>query len=520
MRGASERRMNQSRYQQKEQGQVFKSLRSFRFRMTLYFATMVIFVVLLFGGSVLGFFSYMQIQKTDKSLEESSSRLALNLATQGSFFLSSREYLILRATWRLLHIDFQVFDEGLNAYISSDPSHSPTFALSPRLVAKLLRKGQGLQTIDLVNQEVLSKKSWMAPWHNSPGHSLLRVGWKQIRLPTRSYYVVVGVPLDDFLAARFQIFQMMLVAGLGVLFLSLVIGYQSATRAMRPIRTMNEAVSQVSIDNLSVRIPIDQAEKEIAELGNRINVMLNGLERSVLQLKQFTSDVSHELRTPIAVIKGKIEVTMLRERDPEYHKKSLQEISRQVQNMQSMVEGLLELARLDTLTGLEEVDRSDLFLIAEDVIDHLEDLINQKEQRLYQDLDFAPVRGKPPLLNRLIANLLDNGSKYTPKGGKLGIRTFVDRSRGKSCIEVWDTGHGMDQEGIQRCFDRFWRADTARTTPGYGLGLALVQRIAQLHEAELEIESSPGQGSTFRVCFPLDESALADYENEEDQEQA
>lgn len=485
--------------------------------MTLYFATMVILVVLLFGGFVLGFFSYLQIQETDRSLENSSSRLALNLATQGSFFLSSREYLLLRATWRLLHIDFQVFDEGLNAYISSAPSHSPTFALSPRLVAKLLRKGQGLQTVDLIDQELLPGHTWWAPWHNSPGHPLLRVGWKQIRLPTRSYYVVVGMPLESFLAARFQIFRMMLAAGLGVLFFALIIGYQSATRAMRPIRIMNEAVSQVSIDNLGIRIPIDQAEKEIAELGNRINVMLDDLERSVLQLKQFTSDVSHELRTPIAVIKGKIEVTMLRERDPEYHKKSLNDISRQVQNMQSMVEGLLELARLDALTGLEEVDRSDLFLVAEDVVDHLEDLISRKEQHLYQDIDFAPVRGKPSLLNRLIANLLDNGSKYTPPGGKLGIRTWVNRADGKSCVEVWDTGPGMDKEGIRRCFDRFWRADTARTTPGYGLGLALVQRIAQLHEAELQIESSPGQGSTFRVCFPLDESALADYEKEDDQ---
>ncbi len=501
----------------KEQGRVFNSLRSFRFRMTLYFSAMVIAVVLLFGGSVLSFFTYLQIQKTDRSLESSSSRLALNLATQGSFFLSSREYLLLRATWRLLHLDFQVFDEGLNAYISNAPTETPAFALSPRLVAKLLRKGQGFQTVDLVNQEIIPMGTWLVPWHREPDHNLLRVGWKQIRLPTRSYYVVVGIPLDDFLAARFQIFQMMLLSGLGALIMSLFIGYQSASRAMQPIRTMNDAVSQVSIDNLGVRIPCYQASREIAELGNRINLMLDDLERSVLQLKQFTSDVSHELRTPIAVIKGKIEVTLLREREPEYHKKSLKDISRQIQNMQSMVEGLLELARLDALTGLEEVDRCDLFLISEDVVDHLDDLISNRNQHLYQDLDFAPVRGKPPLLNRLVSNLLDNGSKYTPQGGKLGIRTWINRNRGKACVEIWDTGPGMDQEGIQRCMDRFWRADTARTTPGYGLGLALVHRIVQLHEANLEIESSPGQGSTFRVCFPLDESALADYESETDE---
>ena len=500
----------------KEQGQVFQRLRSFRFRMTLYFATMVVAVVLLFGGSVLGFFTYLQIQKTDTSLEDSSSRLALNLATQGSFFLSSREYLLLRATWRLLHLDFQVFDEGLNAYINNDPAQTPAFALSPRLVAKLLRKGQSLQTVDLVDQEILPMGTWLVPWHSLPDHSLLRVGWKQIRLPTRSYYVVVGIPLDDFLAARFQIFQMMMLSGLGVLVIALFIGYQAASRAMLPIRKMNEAVSQVSIDNLSVRIPYSQAGREIAELGNRINLMLGDLERSVLQLKQFTSDVSHELRTPIAVIKGKIEVTLLRERDPEYHKKSLEDISRQIQNMQSMVEGLLELARLDALTGLEEVDRSDLFLVTEDVVDHLEDLISRRQQHLFQDLDFTPVRGRPPLLNRLISNLVDNASKYTPQGGKLGIRTWVNRNRGKSCLEVWDTGPGMGPEEVRRCMDRFWRADTARTTPGYGLGLALVHRIAELHTAELEIESSPGQGSTFRICFPLDESALADYESEKD----
>lgn len=485
-------------------------LRSFRFKMTLYYCLVLLGLVLGFGGAVLGFFSYFQIDSMNRSLRESSSRVAFHLATQGIFFIDSEEYILLRGTWSLLHLDFQIYDEGLNAHVGGSGRLHPGFALSPVLVGRLLRQGQEPRTVNLLEQDFAPRHLWLMPWYQPPGRSLIRVTWQQIRLPTRSYYVVVGMSLDSFLAARSQIAYVVVVtaaiAGLAALFL----GYGAAVRAMEPLTTINRFIAQVSIDNLGMRLPFG-GDREIAELALHLNEMLDKLERSVHQLKQFTSDVSHELRTPIAVVKGKIEVSLLRDRDPTYYRKSLGEISKQVGNMQNMVEVLLELARLDALTGLEEPEAVDLCLIAEEVADAMAPIVASRRQKLRLDLDLAPILGRQGLLLRLVSNLLDNASKYTPEEKELGIRTGFHEARREAYIEVWDSGPGMEEEGVRRCFDRFWRADRARSTPGYGLGLTLVQRVAQLHRAEVDIDSVIAAGTTFRLRFPLDVQALADY---------
>lgn len=486
-------------------------LRSFRFKMTLYYAFILVGLIVLFSGTVLAFFTYFQINSMNRSLEESSSRVAFHLANQGIFFIDSEEYLVLRGTWSLLHLDFQIYDEGLNAHVGGTGKLHPGFALSPVLVGRLLRQGQQPRTVNLLEQDFAPRSLWLLPWQNPPGHSLIRVTWQEIRLPARSYYVVVGMSLDNFLAARSQIAHVMVVtaalAGLAALFL----GHRAAGRAIEPLTTINRLISQVSIDNLDLRLPLEGADREIAELALHLNEMLDKLERSVHQLKQFTSDVSHELRTPIAVVRGKIEVSLLKERDPDYYRRSLGEISKQVANMQNMVEVLLELARLDALSGLEETEPVDLCVIAEEVADNMAPILSERAQKLQLDLDMAPLEGRQGLILRLATNLLDNASKYTPEGKALGIRTTTDENTGKAILEVWDSGPGMDSEGIRRCFDRFWRADRARSTPGYGLGLTLVQRVAQLHQATMEIDAKPGQGTTFRILFPVDRKTLEEY---------
>lgn len=486
-------------------------LRSFRFKMTLYYCFILLGLVVGFGGAVLAFFTYFQIDSMNRSLEESSSRVAFHLATQGIFFIDSEEYLLLRGTWSLLHLDFQIYDEGLNAHVGGSGKLHPGFALSPVLVSRLLRQGQQPQTVNLLEQDFAPRHLWLMPWYQPPGRSPIRVTWQEIRLPTRSYYVVVGMSLDNFLAARSQIAYVMVItaaiAGLAALFL----GYGAAVRAMEPLTTINAFISQVSIDNLDLRLPFEGKDREISELALHLNEMLNKLERSVQQLKQFTSDVSHELRTPIAVIRGKIEVSLLKERDPDYYKKSFGEISKQVANMQNMVEVLLELARLDALSGVEDPDDVDLCLIAEDVADNMAPILAKRNQKLHLNLDLAPLRGRQGLILRLATNLLDNASKYTPEGKDLGMRTHSDEEKNHAILEVWDSGPGMDAEGVQRCFDRFWRADRSRATPGYGLGLTLVHRVAQLHRAKMEIDSALDKGSTFRLLFPLDRKTLEEY---------
>ena len=118
------------------------------------------------------------------------------------------------------------------------------------------------------------------------------------------------------------------------------------------------------------------------------------------------------------------------------------------------------------------------------------------------------------MILRLVNNLLENASKHSSPGSPIGINTYIDNDSGESVIEVWDHGPGLDTEEISCCFDRFWRAENSRTTPGFGLGLPLVRRIAQIHGADIDIESQKGKGSLFRVRFALDSEALKDYDFE------
>jgi signal transduction histidine kinase len=182
--------------------------------------------------------------------------------------------------------------------------------------------------------------------------------------------------------------------------------------------------------------------------------------------------------------------------------------------MQNLVGSLLELARLDNVHGFDSKEPADLLIVSEDAISNISPLIARKGQKLIEKLSPAPIAGREALILRLVNNLLENASKHSPPGSSIGISTYIDMENDESVIEVWDHGPGLDQEEISHCFDRFWRAQHSRTTPGFGLGLPLVQRIAQIHGAKIEIESQKGEGSLFRVRFSLDRETLGSYEFE------
>ena len=231
-------------------------------------------------------------------------------------------------------------------------------------------------------------------------------------------------------------------------------------------------------------------------------------------LQQFTSYASHELRTPLAVMRGAVDVALLRERDPAYYIGKLQELMYNIDDMQNLVGALLELARLDDFKGLDSREPVDLLLTAEDAIANMEAITQRRGQTIEKDLHPAPTQGRDAMVLRLAYNLLENASKHSPPGSKIGVSTYIDQERDHAVMEIRDDGPGLDPEEINQCFDRFWRADCSRTTPGFGLGLPLVKRIAQIHSAFIEVESSKGGGSLFRVNFPLDSEALKDYDFE------
>lgn len=179
--------------------------------------------------------------------------------------------------------------------------------------------------------------------------------------------------------------------------------------------------------------------------------------------------------------------------------------------MQSLLTALLEMARLEGSGEQMKMESLELMVIGEEVSTSLKPIFESKKQLLKLRLNPAPIKGNEALINQLITNLLDNASKYTHQGGSITVITDHDLNKNEAMLEVWDTGIGMDEETINRCFNRLWRAEKSRTTPGYGLGLSLGMRIIRIHGGRVEIESKPNKGTKIKVFFPLDLDAFEAY---------
>jgi len=248
--------------------------------------------------------------------------------------------------------------------------------------------------------------------------------------------------------------------------------------------------------------PLEGEDPDLRRLEAALSASVEQLGHTFGDLRRYASNVGHELLNPLSVIKGKAEVTLLRPRSKEFYEKKLAEIIEHTNAMRNMIEALLELSRLDLGDRPSNVVLLDLEEIAQEACQRLALIFNRRGQQVEKEIHSAKAMGRSALILALATNLLDNASKYSPPGGQIGIRTYRDECTHESVLEVWDTGPGMSEEEIRRCFDLFWRADGSRHMPGYGIGLPLVYRIAQIHGGKIEMRSGTGEGLLFRVRFP------------------
>ena len=230
------------------------------------------------------------------------------------------------------------------------------------------------------------------------------------------------------------------------------------------------------------------------------------IEKSFNQLKQFTADASHELRGPLTAIKASVDVMCNHpERIHPKDAKKLAAIANATAQMTYLTEDLLFLARTDA-TAITDNQRKSVSLdrVLQNLVDLLEPFAQDKAIALhYQCLAKACVIGDEGQLSRLFSNLLENALQYTSAGGKVTVR--LARSSSTALVSVEDTGIGIASEQIPFVFDRFWRADKARShrKGGTGLGLAIAQAIAQRHRGKITVTSKANVGTRFQVRLPL-----------------
>jgi signal transduction histidine kinase len=260
--------------------------------------------------------------------------------------------------------------------------------------------------------------------------------------------------------------------------------------------------------SLHRRVPSLKALDELARLTSTLNQMLGRLERSFGTLRRFTADASHELKTPLTVLRTGIERSITHPETPPEVMETLEETLFEVNRMTEMVDSLLTLARVDEGRAPLHLDDVDL----REVLAELAETANiLGEQAAVQVAVQVPAEAVPMKVDRsrirqLLTNLLTNAIKYTSAGGTVDIESALDGAR--VVLTVRDTGMGIAPGDLPHIFDRFWRADAARSRtgsrPGSGLGLAISKWIAEAHGGTITVRSRPGRGTTFTVSLPLD----------------
>lgn len=321
--------------------------------------------------------------------------------------------------------------------------------------------------------------------------------------PSGDYLVELGVstaPIESALDRLLDLLALLLPA---LIVCAAGGGYWLVSRALRPVDRLSQTAEQMSLQNLSMRLPVVPTGDALERLSNSFNKMLGRLRDSVQTSRRFLADASHELRTPLTVIKGELEeltrASDLTERDVRERVGSVLE---EVGRLEHLVSGLLVLSRLDAGDTHGDWHDVDLAQLALSTAEHMNLMAEDRGIGIdLSALQRAVIQGDRGRIKQIIVNLLDNAIRFTPPGGTVSLRTAADETG--SILEVADTGIGIPPAAIEHVFDRFFRVDEARSREdgGAGLGLAIVKSICAAHGAEITVESRLGLGSCFRVRF-------------------
>jgi signal transduction histidine kinase len=287
----------------------------------------------------------------------------------------------------------------------------------------------------------------------------------------------------------------------GATLLAAVAGWIVAGRILRPVHRLTAAARAASEQNLSQRIDLRGPRDELRELADTFDTMLERLERAFTSQRQFIANASHELRTPLTVMRTAIDVVLAKPQPTHDELVSMvAEVRQAVDHSERLIEALLVLARNEQARAL--TDPLDLAAVAEDALDRR----TGDGITTMTTLNEAPVTGDGVLLERLVANLINNAERYNIPGGTISISTTTDN--GASLIRIVNTGQVIPPDQVDRLFLPFTRLDDRTRHDGFGLGLTLVSSIATVHGGTVHATAVPTGGLDITVRLPRRDDAV------------
>jgi heavy metal sensor kinase len=377
---------------------------------------------------------------------------------------------------------FLVLSPGLEVVASTDLTAWEGLEMAPAFLRKLKRGQQVIRTISV------------------PGHeSKVRVIYKKV---SDGSVIHIGTSLEDDEELLESLQGIFGTTAIAVLLFGCLLGWFIARRAMSGVERVREAAVQIGQGDLTSRVPVGNEGEEIKNLAIAFNEMIERIDALIKEIKEVAHNIAHDLRGPLTRIRGICETTLSSHSTVEDYQEMVGTVINESDRLVGMINTLLEIA--ETEAGVAPISKVsvDINELARNAYELF--LPVAEDRGVHLDLEAAAeplvINGDVSRLQRMVANLLDNAIKYTPAGGRVSVS--VKEGQEQVIVAISDSGIGIDEKSLPRIFERFYRGDESRSTPGNGLGLSLVGALVHAHGGEIQVESSPGKGTRFTVVLP------------------
>lgn len=455
-----------------------------RRKLTLLYAGLLTFIIVLFGTSVVATMRYVMIDNIDRDLSETARQIILRSTpdVNNNTPVGIAPLDIYRATHMIVQV-WLLEEDSARPRLHASSANIAWHDASPLNVTAMHEvRNYANVTIDEERTRVLT-------------HPIL-INDKV------AGYIQVGTSLNTVYKASDTLLLIMLIACVVAILGGSLLSTWFAHRTLKPISDITHVASKVAMtDNLSTRISWKGPDDEVGRLISVFNHMMMRIERLFSVQQRFVADISHELRTPLTVIKGNVELAQRYGMD----EISLEAVNTETERMSRLVNDLLMLARADyggIKFNLMEINFSDAVQ---------EGFDEGKLLAMGRDLDIQlanipnlKINGDTERIRQLVVNLISNAIKFTPDNGKITIS--LKRQSDYAVLMVKDTGIGIDPKEQEHIFDRFYQSDSSRhhqSGEGFGLGLSIARWIVKTHGGTIEVDSIIHQGTTFTINIPL-----------------
>ena len=349
----------------------------------------------------------------------------------------------------------------------------------------LTQSGKVLHNIKKIKLD--KKKHIFITYSDKDDNSVeIRTLWfKTNKLKGKNIYVEVSTTIEDKIDKNIELLEESLIYLIPIItLLFILIGYIIINNAFKNVKKVVNEVSNIQIDDLQTRLSINNSGDEIEELIITFNNMLEKIQKSVNKIKHFSNDVSHELKTPITVIMGELELGLKNTKTIDEYKNILKISYKKTNELKSLINSLFYLSHLNDKSIKDNFINIDFDEILVNTISKNQHLLKEKNINIeFIYLQHTVYKGNLQLLSVMIDNIIQNAIKYSNNSSKIEICLK------KNICTIKDYGIGIKQNELDKIFDRFYRTSQSRSKSGHGLGLAIVNSIAKIHNINISINS-------------------------------